>query len=562
MVNVGGLLLGRRGVFVASCALATLAVIASDVAVAAEEPMTSGGSAVVRRLLPDQYRNTIADVFGSDIEIGGRFEPDIRESGLLAIGATRVSVTGSGLAQYDGMARGIASQAVDEKHRNLFVPCQPVSLTEPDDACARTFLGKAGLHLYRRPLTDEELNLRVSAAAEATNVLGDFYQGVALSLGGMLTSSQFLFRQETTEPDTDHPGLSRLNAHSIAERLSFFLWNTSPDAELLEAAASGALHTEKGLMEQANRLLASPRLEDGVREFFRDMLHFERFATFAKDPAIYPKFTTDATEASQEQTLRTIVDRLLTHNGDYRDLFTTRETFLNPLLGSVYGVPVPKMTPNGAPDPWVPHTYSKDDPRAAGILMHASFTALHSHPGRTSPTLRGKAIREILMCQHVPDPPGNVEFNIVQDTDNPDYKTTRARLQAHATEPMCTGCHKITDPMGLAMENFDAASGFRTVENGEVIDTSGSLDGKTFNNAVELGQVLHDHPAVTDCIVNRVYAYAVGRASTKGEGDWMKHLKGKFAANGHRFPDLMRAIVTSSAFYRVTGPETQDARAN
>lgn len=552
----------KHTITIASCALATATMLCADVSIAASEPLTDGGPASVRRLLPDQYRNIIADIFGSDIEIGGRFEPDMRQEGLLAVGSGRISVTGSGLAQYDAMARGIAEQALDLDHRDLFMPCKPASLTQPDEVCARTMLSKAGLHLYRRPLTEEELNLRVGAATEATNVLGDFYQGLALSMGGMLSSPQFLFRRERLEPDPDNPGGYRLDAYSKAERLSFFLWNTSPDAELLEAAANGAVHTENGLLAQVDRLLASSRVEDGVRAFFEDMLHFDRFATFSKDPAIYPKFTNDATEASREQTLRTIVDVLLTGEGDYRDLFTTRKTFLNPLMGSVYGVPVPKSTANGAPDPWVPYTYAEDDPRAAGILMHASFVALHSHPGRTSPTLRGKAIREILMCQHVPDPPGEVEFNVVQDTNNPVYKTARTRLEAHATEPMCTGCHKITDPMGLAMENFDAAAGFRTTENGEVIDTSGSIDGKSFANAVELGRVIHDHPAVTDCIVNRTYSYAVGRAPSKGEGEWMKYLKEQFVSNGHRFPDLMRSIVSSAAFYRVAGPDTQDARAN
>ncbi len=551
----------RTGMFVASCAVIAVSTLSADIAIAAEEPATTGGEPVVRRLLPDQYRNIIADIFGSDIEIGGRFEPDMREGGLLAVGAARISVTGSGLAQYDAMARGIATQAVDENHRDLLIPCKPVDAKAADDACARTFLAKAGLHLYRRPLTDEELDLRVGAAAEATKILGDFYQGLALSLGGMLSSSQFLFRHEKAEPDPNNPGQYRLDAYSKAERLSFFLWNTSPDTELLRAAESGALHTEKGLMAQANRLLASSRVEDGVRAFFEDMLHFDRFATFSKDPAIYPKFTNDVSVAAREQTLRTIVRVLLEENGDYRDLFTTRETFLNPLLGSVYGVPVPKTTANGAPDPWVAYTYSEDDPRAAGILMHASFTALHSHPGRTSPTLRGKAIREILMCQHVPDPPGAVEFTVVQDTDNPVYKTARTRLEAHATEPMCTGCHKITDPMGLAMENFDSAAGFRTTENDEVIDTSGSLDGKNFANAVELGQVLHDHPAISNCIVDRVYSYAAGREPTKGEDDWMKYLKNEFVTKGHHFPDLMRDIVTSDAFYRVSPPETQEANA-
>ena len=267
---------------ISSCLFAAMAMFAADLSMAADEPLSSGGEPVVRRLLPDQYRNIVADVFGSDIEIGGRFEPDMRKEGLLAVGASKISVTGSGLAQYDAIARGVAEQAVDKRHRDLLMPCKPASLSEFDEVCARTALGRAGLHLYRRPLTGEELDLRVDAAFEATEILGDFYQGFALSLGGMLSSPQFLFRTERPEPDPDHPGHYRLDAYSKAERLSFFLWNTSPDTELLEAAASGQLHTEKGLLEQANRLLASSRVEDGVRAFFEDMLHFDRFAPIHK----------------------------------------------------------------------------------------------------------------------------------------------------------------------------------------------------------------------------------------------------------------------------------------
>ena len=517
------------------------------------EPASSGGTIVVRRLTPEQYKHTIADIFGSTIKIGGWFEPDIREDGLLAVGAGRVSVTASGLEQYDLIARSIAAQVVDEKHRATLIACKPASATDADDACAGQFLGKAGRLLYRRPLTDDELKTQVAVANAATKTLKDFYAGIEMSLSGMLVSPQFLFRQEIAEVDPNHAGQYRLNAYSKASQLSFLMWDTAPDSELLTAAEHGDLNSERGLSHQVDRLLASPRMTAGARAFFSDMLGFDSFETLAKDAVIYPKFTFEVSHDAQEQTLRTITDHLLTQKADYRDLFTTRKTFLTPLLGSIYRVPVPVQS--GSLDGWVPYEFPEGDPRA-GILMQASFVALHSHPGRSSPTIRGKALREIMLCQKVPDPPGNVNFTIVQDTDNPQYKTARARLAAHTTEATCAGCHKLIDPLGLPMENFDSSGAYRTTENGAPIDASGELDGVKFTDAAGLAKAVHDNPQAPACLVSRVYSYAVGRPAAKGESDWVKSLDKDFAANGYRYPDLLRRIATSDDFYRVSAPET------
>src|SRR5262249_54134671 len=152
---------------------------------------------------------------------------------------------------------------------------------------------------------------RVRAAGDAATTLKNFYSGLSLSLAGMLESAQFLFRNEVIIPDAKNKSQFQLDAYSKAQRLSFFLWNTAPDSALLAAAEKGELDTPKGRMKQAERLLASPKLEQGLRAFFIDMLEFDRFATFAKDPMIYPKFTGAAAEDAQEQTLRTLVDHLM-----------------------------------------------------------------------------------------------------------------------------------------------------------------------------------------------------------------------------------------------------------
>ncbi|MEQ9448166.1 MAG: DUF1592 domain-containing protein, partial [Rhodospirillaceae bacterium] len=337
-----------------------------------------------------------------------------------------------------------------------------------------------------------------------------------------------------------------LDAYSKASRLSFFLWNSIPDPLLLAAAESGALNDREEIARQVERMVASPRIEQGVRAFFDDMLHLDAIATVAKDVVLFPKFDSLVAADAREQTLLTITDRLVRERGDYRDIFTTKKTYLTRALASIYRVPLATNAPNGSPDAWQAYEFEADDPRA-GILTHLSFLALHSHPGRSSPTLRGQALRELLLCQKVPAPPGDVDFTLVNDTQT--YKTARERLTAHSEEPMCAGCHKITDPMGLALERFDGVGAFRERENGAEIDTAGALDGVEFQDAAGLGHAVANHPAVTSCLVDRMLSYALGRKPARDESDWAADLRSGFADDGHDVPALMSRIASSETFY-------------
>ncbi|MEN9526339.1 MAG: hypothetical protein RLY56_290 [Pseudomonadota bacterium] len=502
------------------------------------------------RLTPEQYRAAITDVFGAHIDLGGRLEPVMRDGGLLVVGASSVSVTPAGMEQFDAMAEAISEQVLlREENRRVFLSCTPAKPDQPDDRCAAQFLTPVGERLFRRPLTEVELRSFVTAAAAAAKALGNFHEGLALSLAAMLTSPQFLFRIPVIEEDPDRSGGYRLDAYSRAARLSFFLWNTGPDAELLRAAREGELDSDRGLRRQVDRMMASPRLEEGVRAFFYDMLRFDTFETLSKDPTLFPKFSRREMADAQEQTLRTLVHLLLDEQGDYRDAFTTKKTFLTPSLAAIYQVPLAHDGPNGGVESWEPFEFSAEDPRA-GILSHASFTALHSPPGRTSPTDRGKALREVLMCQNVPAPPPDVQFTVVQNTADPIHKTVRQRLIAHSTVPSCAGCHRIMDPMGLALENFDGAGEFRMVENGQPIDTSGDLDGVEFSNSLELAQVVRDNPAIPSCLVKRMTAYAFGQDLTQDQRVFLKQMRVHFRESGFKVPELMRAIVTSPEFFQ------------
>jgi hypothetical protein len=508
----------------------------------AREPENPGTEPHVSLVTTEQYLNSLRYVFGPGIELQIQFPPFERTEGLLANGAAIAGISSSQLEQFQSAGATVAAQVVDPGHRDFSIPCKPASEEAADDACASEFLSKVGRLLYRRPLADAELSVFVESAGSGAKSLKDFYAGLETALEAMLLSPEVLFIVERSEPDPDQAGKLRLDAYSLASRLSYFLWDAGPDEELLAAAASGELQTRKGRARAVDRMLASPRLVDGMRAFFDDMFEFNAFRTVAKDPTIYPDFTSVTAEAAREQTLRTVVNHLVVEKKDYRDLFTTRASFMTPALAILHETP---SRPG-----WTSFELPADSPRV-GLLTQISFLSLHAHPGRSSPTLRGKALREVLLCQHVPDPPPDVDFSIV---NNPDahYPTQRDRVTAHSENASCAGCHKIMDPIGLALENFDGEGSYRTEENGVRIDTSGELDGVKYKDAIGLSQALHDNPGLPRCLVQRAFSYGVGTAATsKDDRPFLTYLNEQFTADEYRLHDLLRSIVLSDAFSRL-----------
>lgn len=506
-----------------------------------KEPAGDATPKRLRLLTTDQYINTITHLFGQDLKLEGRFAAVPRTDGLLEVGTARAGVTDAQLELYQKMAAVVANQVTNDKRRDVLVPCKPADEKAADKACATRFLGDVSRLLYRRKLDEARLNAIVDEADQAADKLKDFYAGLSVALEGILVSPNVLFVAETSEPDPKHPGHERLDAYSLASRLSLFLWNAEPDDALLKAAESGELLTQKGKAKAVDRMLASPRLVAGVRAFFDDMFGFDDFDNLAKDSMVYPSFTGLTSTDAREQTLRTVVDLLINKKGDYRDLFTTRETFLSPALAALYRMP--------SGPTWTEYEFPADSPRA-GLLTQISFLALHSHPGRSSPTRRGKALRELLLCQKVPNPPANVDFSAVENPNSP-IKTQRERVAIHLKNPVCAGCHRITDPIGLALENFDGAGQYRTTERGELIDASGSLDGTKFNDAVGLGKTLHDDATLPKCLVKRVFAYGTGGPETSDDDAALAYFNTRFAEQGFRLPDLLRTIAMSAAFSQV-----------
>lgn len=518
------------------------------------EPESSESPLRVRLLTAEQYSNTIGYVFGEDVaeSVIPPLPPLMRTDGLLASGAESVGVTSDQVQQIQQAAQFIAAKIVDDGHRDFLIPCRPASVDAADDTCAAMFLRETGRLLYRRPLNEDEVDGLVAIAGHASQKAGGFYPGLAIALESILISPEVLFIIDRSEPDPENPDTARLDGWSIASRLSYFLWNSGPDDELLRAAGAGELHDPEGLGVQVERMLSSTRLEDGMRAFFDDMLAFDDFNSLAKDPVVYPHVTGATLADAREQTLLTIVDHLFDKGRDYRDLFITRDTFMSPHLAAVYGTP--------AEPGWTSHQFD-DDSYRAGLLTHISFLAANSHSVRSSPTLRGRALRELFLCQKVPDPPPNVDFSALEEAG--DVPTARERLIVHSENPSCAGCHLITDPMGLSLENFDGAGAYRATENGAELDITGELDGIFYDDVTGLTQAMRDHPKLSYCLVNRLYAYGTGGpVSLRHDRDTLKWFEDRFAAGGHRLPDLLRDIALSRAFstVRPEGSSTTLAR--
>lgn len=523
-----------------SCSLFLLMACESEPDIEAPDPS-------FKRLTEQQYRNIIRDVFGSHIVVAGQFDPILRSQGLIAVGAGESGISASTIEKFEKMAHSIAAQVVARENRGTLLLCEPADEAEPDDDCARAFLAPVGRILFRGDISENEISERVSLANRATSELQSFHDGLAIALASYLVNPKFLLVVDETDSASADDGKAELTAFAKAARLSFFLWNTTPDEDLLQAAENGELDSSRGIRRQVDRMFQSPKLRDGVSAFFADMLQLEEFKHLEKDLTIYPAFDQEVIDDAEEQITRTVAHHLLDLDGDYRDLFVTRKTFMSAALGRVYRVPVTEI------GVWNDFEFNGESSRW-GIQSLVGFVALHSHPAVSSPTLRGKAIRELLMCQQVPDPPPEVDFSEFNDGDS-QAKTARDRLKVHNSVASCAGCHRLVDEPGLSLENLDGAGQFRTTDAGFEIDPSGSLDGVAFGSLEGLGEALRLNPSIPSCLVQRVFSYGFTRAPNAGDRAWLDYLTESFAADGYRLKPLLRSIATNEKFFLVRARE-------
>jgi hypothetical protein len=535
---------GALGSIAASAALSLAACtgLIGDREVDTKPVAIDPAPATLHRLTRAQYENAIHDLLGKDIAVPTALEPDVEVNGFATVGGSVGSVSRRGVEQYESAALKVAELALaPSSARDALVGCTPQGTT--DAACAKSFLGKLGRRAWRRPLANDELDRLTNVAGNAATTLGDFHEGLQFGVAAILQSPNFLYRVELGTPDPAQPGVRRYQGFELASRLSFFLWNTTPDDQLLDAAEKGDLDRDDGLSREVDRLLASPRVRAAMRNFFTERFGLAALDDLSKDSVVFPEMSADLGPAAREETLRVVEQLLLVEDRDYRDLFTTRRTFVDRKLASLYGVPAPSL--DGFGEIELP-----EDGMRAGLLGHASLLSLYAHPTSSSATLRGKFVRKVLLCATIPSPPANVNTALPDPKDS--GPTLRDRLKVHESQEFCAACHRPMDLIGLGLENFDGVGHVRTTENGATIDPSGDLDGVPFADAKELGEAIAAHPDLGPCLARHLLRYASAAPETPGEDAEIQRLGYVFADQGHRLSVLLREVVLSPAFRTAT----------
>jgi hypothetical protein len=491
------------------------------------------------RLTEHQYRSTLADLFGTSAPVMP-VEPDTKPYLFYSIGAASTTLSELGTQRYEEAADAVTRSVFsDPGRRAAFVGCE---LTAPGDACAADFLKRFGRRAFRRPLTADELNRWVGISQALAQP--DAWEGLRLAVAGLLQSPYFLYRVELGEPDKEDPARSRLTGYEVASRLSFMLWNTAPDDALLDAAERGELDSREGIAAAARGLLDDERARAAIQAFFHQYLDLGRLDGITRDPASYPLFTPGITSAMRAEVEMLVDDVVFKNPGDARSIFSTRRTFVNADLAALYGVEAPGATATNFVEVELP----ADGPRA-GILTLGAFLTMNAHETRTSPTARGKYVRERVLCQTVSPPPPDVDTTLDPVAPGTAPLTVREQLEEHRKNPVCAGCHAFIDPPGFLFEHFDSSGTFREKQWGDLpIDSSGDLDGKPLADARGLATELERDPRVGHCMVTQLFRHAQGRLETGGEEPGIDDLAERFAGASYDFKTLVIELVTHDAF--------------
>jgi hypothetical protein len=495
---------------------------------------TSTGGVKVRLLTQAEYRASVQSLFG-DVAAPLDLPDDTSLGGFVAIGASNVTLNAPAVTKYEIASRAVVAEVFGDMTRwQTLVGCQPES--NLSDACVETFTRAFGKRAFRRDLSDLEVEQWVQVARNAAMLAGNATQALSTLTSGFLQSPNFLYRLETNALD---PGSGRLkyDGPSMAVRLAYFLTGGPPSAELLAAGESGQLDTAEGVRTAADSLLDDPGLLRGLTSFFSEYSEIGLVSVLEKDPALFPTFD-DAMRTSMQEGARLFFEKVVLAPGaDVRTFFDSDQTFADPVLAPIYGLTPPSSG-------FVQFTLAPTSGRA-GVMGQAAVIAAHSTRAHTSPTRRGIFIRQAFFCQPPDAPPDGAASSFMFDPS----LTTRENLDVLRSDPDCGGCHSLFDPLGVALEHFDAIGRYRETENGLPIDASGKLaDGTPFDDAVGLGKALRESPAVTECLLRNFYRNVNGRADDLYDQAQVDAMEASLASRGYVLRDMVADFVASDAF--------------
>lgn len=486
----------------------------------------------LRRLTRTQYFATVRQLFGIEVDVT-KLPIDATPGGFSNRGGSEVTSSHADVAQYEAVARDVAQQVFAADDWEAFVGCAP---SAADDACATGFLEKTMRRVWRRAVEADELARYQAVAVTAADDLGGVRQGLESALAALLHSPYFVYRVEETISDSASPVGLRYGEHTLASRLSYLFTDSTPDDELLDAADAAKLSDPEELRRQAARLGLQPSARAALARFYREWLMLERLDALAKDALTFPSYTPELGKSMQRE-LELMFEELAFEPGrSFMELFDSKTAHVDADLAALYGLPAPE----GAGFVKVSHPAQS---QRAGLLTTAGFLAMNARSTMTSPTLRGIFIRSELMCEEIAPPPPDVVAELPESPDG--VETQRQRLDRHRADPACAGCHELMDPLGLALENFDALGVHRATDSGLPIDARGTLDGVPFDGPVELAALLRAEERVAGCVARRFGEHALGRALSEPAAE---SLKQAFERGGHAFSALVDAVITSEAF--------------
>jgi mono/diheme cytochrome c family protein len=424
--------------------------------------------------------------------------------------------------------------------RKVFV-CRPLSAVD-EIPCARRIISQLASQAYRRPAGNEDIESLLQFYADARNGK-DFEAGIRAALQALLASPHFLFRLEE-RPAGVKPGQNyRITDLDLASRLSYFLWGTGPDAELVKVATAGTLHTPAVLEKQIRRMLADPRGEAMSSRFASQWLRLQDVEKIHPDALLYPSFDNELAESYQRET-ELLFDSIVREDRNVLDLFTADYTFVNERIAKVYRIP--NITGEAF------QRVALEDENRRGILGHGSILMMTSVADRTSPVQRGKWIMETLLGSPPPAPPPNIPplEDTKPATETGKTLSTRERMEEHRKNPACTSCHRVIDPLGLALENFDVVGAWRIKDNGVGVDTAAKLyDGTDLDGPASLRQALMNHSeSIIRNFTENLLAYALGRRAEYFDQPTVRAIVKKAGQNGNRFSAFVLGIVNSPAF--------------
>jgi mono/diheme cytochrome c family protein len=433
-----------------------------------------------------------------------------------------------------------AAGAGDTPSRHRVFTCRPAR-KQDEDNCAKRILATLMRRAYRRPVTDEDLKrpLELYRTAKA----GDgFEAGIEMGLAAVLSSPEFLFRIERDPASATSGAPYRLSDLELASRLSFFLWSSIPDDELLDAAAKGELDKPAVLEREVRRMLADPRSRNLVTNFASQWLHLRNLDSITPDMRIFPDFDDNLRQAFREET-ELLVDSVIRENLSVLDLLRANYTFLNERLAKHYGVP------NIYGSRFRRVTFDQDTTRG-GLLRQGSILMVTSYPTRTSPVIRGKWILDNLLGVPPPPPPPNVPALEKTQIAGKRVVTVRERLAEHRANAACAGCHRLMDPIGFALENYDAVGRWRTVDANLPIDASATLfDGTSVRGVAGLQAAILKNPELfVSTLAEKLLTFATGRGVAYYDAPAVRKIVREAGADDYRFSSLVMGIVNSTPF--------------